>query len=263
VTAIRNAAVTPHTFSALKNQAGLQVEQDLALYILDLQGDNLSSAVQSLVCKDGQPALYYPERRQFKPRGTVERYPFDQEYLERLAAGDAEVGRHFATYFGEMLLIKLRGRLKSPQAIADLRQETFVRVIRTLQKKDGITYPERFGGFVNSVCENVLLEFFRSGKSTFQIPEDSPEPVDTSGSAESELITEERKRLVAKLLSQLSEKDRQVLRGVYLDEKDKDQLCEELKISRSNLRIRVHRALARFRSTFQDNEQLSRTASAG
>jgi RNA polymerase sigma-70 factor (ECF subfamily) len=190
----------------------------------------------------------------------VERYAFDQKYVERLAAGDAEVGRHFAEYFGEMLLIKLRGRLKSTQAVADLRQETFVRVFRALRKKDGITYPERLGAFVNSVCENVLLEYFRTGKSTFQIAEDGPEPVDRSGSAESELITGERRRLVEKMLSGLSETDRTVLRGVYLEEKDKDQLCGELKISRNNLRIRVHRALARFRSAFQENEQIARAS---
>ena len=224
--------------------------------------NNLSCTVQTLVYKDSQRALYWRERGQRGTYGTVERYAFDQEYVERLAGGDAEVGRHFAEYFGEMLLVKLRSRLKSPQAVGDLRQETFVRVFRALRKKDGIVYPERLGAFVNSVCENVLLEFFRSGKSTFQIPEDGPEPADQATSAESDLITGERKRLVEKMLSQLSDTDRKVLRGVYLDERDKDQLCDELKISRNNLRIRVHRALARFRLSFHDNEQLSRASRA-
>jgi RNA polymerase sigma-70 factor (ECF subfamily) len=222
----------------------------------------LSCAVQTLVYKESQAALYYNERRQRGTHGKVERYAFNQEYIDRLAGGDSEVGRHFAEYFGEMLLIKLRCRLKSAQAVEDLRQETFVRIFRTIRKKDGIAYPERFGAFVNSVCENVLLEYFRSGKSTFQITENSPEPVDQARSAESELITGERKRLVEKLLSQLSEKDRKVLRGVYLEEKDKDQLCDELNINRNNLRIRVHRALERFRSSIQESEQDSRTSRA-
>jgi RNA polymerase sigma-70 factor (ECF subfamily) len=217
-------------------------------------------AVQELVYRKTQPALYYYERRQRGTHGTVERYAFNQQYIDRLAGGDAEVGRHFADYFGEMLLIKLRCRLKNAQAVEDLRQETFVRIFRAIRKERGIEYPERFGAFVNSVCENVLLEYFRSGKSTFQIPENSPEPVDQARSAESELITGERRRLVEKMLSQMSEKDRKVLRGVYLEEKDKDQLCGELKISRNNLRIRVHRALERFRLSCRENDQLSRTS---
>jgi DNA-directed RNA polymerase specialized sigma24 family protein len=150
--------------------------------------NTLSCTVQTIVYKETQQALYYNERRQRGTHGKVERYAFDQQYIERLANGDAEVGRHFADYFGGMLLIKLRCRLKNPQAAEDLRQETFVRVFRAIRKKEGIVYPERFGAFVNSVCENVLLEFFRSGKSTFQIMENSPDPVDQSSSAESDLI---------------------------------------------------------------------------
>jgi RNA polymerase sigma-70 factor (ECF subfamily) len=219
-----------------------------------------SCTIQTFVYKESPPALYYYERRQRGTHGTVERNAFNQQYIERLASGDAEVGRHFADYFGEMLLIKLRCRLKNPQAVEDLRQETFVRVFRAIRKKEGIVYPERFGAFVNSVCENVLLEFFRSGKSTFQIMENSPEPVDQSTGAESELITRERRRLVEETLAQLSETDRKVLRGVYLDEKDKDQLCDELKISRNNLRIRVHRALERFRLSCRKDDRLSRAS---
>ncbi|MGD0296351.1 MAG: sigma-70 family RNA polymerase sigma factor [Bryobacteraceae bacterium] len=220
----------------------------------------MSSPAYSLTCNGAHPALHYPERRQ---RETVERYTFDQDYVERLAGGDAEIGRHFAAYFGELLLIKLRSRLRSQQAVADLRQETFVRVFRALRKKDAIRYPERLGGFVNSVCENVLLEFFRSGKATVQIQEDVSEPVDRSSSVESELITEESAQLVQKILSELSEGDRKIIRGVFLEERNKDQLCEELKIDRNNLRVRVHRALARFRSSYKDKEELARGAAGG
>jgi RNA polymerase sigma-70 factor (ECF subfamily) len=225
------------------------------------QMNTSSCAIQTFVYKETRPALYYDERRMRGTHGTVERYAFNQQYIERLADGDPEVGRHFADYFGEMLLLKLRYRLRNPQAVEDLRQETFVRIFRAIQKKDGIVYPERFGAFVNSVCENVLLEYFRSGKSTFQMPENGPDPVDRSRSAESEMIVSERRRLVEKTLASLPEKDRKVLRGIYLEEKDKDQLCEELNISRNNLRIRVHRALERFRLSCREDERLSRASS--
>ena len=192
----------------------------------------------------------------------MERYAFDREYLERLARGDAEVERHFASYFGELLLIKLRGRVRFPQVVADLRQETFVRVFQALRKKDAIVYPERLGGFVNSVCENVLLEFFRSGKRTVQLEEDASEPVDRAHSVESELITEERTRLVKQVLSELSEADRKLIRQVFLEERNKDQLCDELKIDRNYLRVRVHRAIERFHLSIQSKGQLPRTSRA-
>ena len=43
--------------------------------------------------------------------------------------------------------------------IEDIRQETFLRVLVTLRRKHGLEHPERLGAFVNSVCNNVFLEY--------------------------------------------------------------------------------------------------------
>src|ERR1700722_8382893 len=89
-------------------------------------------------------------------RGFPPPRTFDQDYVNRLTQGDVETERHFTHYFGELLVIKLRSRLHSSQSVEDVRQETFLRVLRVLRNKGGIRNPERLGGFVNSVCENVL-----------------------------------------------------------------------------------------------------------
>jgi RNA polymerase sigma-70 factor (ECF subfamily) len=51
--------------------------------------------------------------------------------------------------------------LRSPAAIEDVCQDTFVRVWVALRSEQGIRQPERLGAFVNSVCNNVLLEHYR------------------------------------------------------------------------------------------------------
>ncbi len=139
------------------------------------------------------PSLY---DRVYRVRGNLERQSFDRNYVERLIRGDAETERHFTSYFGDLLLIKLRGRLRSPQLVEDARQETFLRVLNVLRNKGGLEYPERLGAFVNAVCENVLLETFRSSARLQQLPEDASEPVDLAASAESEFVSAERKTLV-------------------------------------------------------------------
>ncbi len=213
-----------------------------------------------LACYDVIPvAVNSIERRN---RGTLDRCVFDHDYLERLTRGDLETERHFTTHFGQFLLIKLRGRLRCPQTIADARQETFLRVFAALRKKGVILHPERLGGFVNSVCENVLLEFFRSGKRAVQMPEDNPEPQDRKASTEAELITEERKQLVKATLNQLSEGDRTLLQDLFLKERDRDEMCGELNVDRDYLRVRVHRALKRFRACLEASAP-ARTFSAG
>src|SRR5947209_17619757 len=94
-------------------------------------------------------------------RGRMETVSFDEEYVRRLAARDPFVEQHFCQYFGDLLLIKLRGRVRSPQLIEDIRQETFLRVLKNL-RKSGIDHPERLGAYVLAVCNNIMLESFRS-----------------------------------------------------------------------------------------------------
>ena len=60
---------------------------------------------------------------------------FDADYVENLCAGDLATQEHFVSYFTELLQLKLRSRLRSPQAIEDVRQETFARVLNTLRKE--------------------------------------------------------------------------------------------------------------------------------
>jgi RNA polymerase sigma-70 factor (ECF subfamily) len=168
---------------------------------------------------------------------------FDIDYVDRLTQGDAETEAHFTNYFSNLLLIKLRGRLRSPQLVEDARQETFLRVLNTLRNKGGVQYPERLGAFVNAVCENVLSEYFRAGARFQQIPENAVEPSDESASAESQCLSEERKNIIRRVLSGLASADQLILRRVFLEERDKDEICREMGIDRNYLRVRIHRAL--------------------
>jgi len=91
----------------------------------------------------------------------VQRQSFDADYVRRLINSDPETERDFASYFGELLAIKLRSRLRAPEVIQDVTQETFLRVLKTL-RESGIENPEALGSFVNSVCTNVLFEVYRA-----------------------------------------------------------------------------------------------------
>ena len=89
---------------------------------------------------------------------------FDAPYLERLQRGDSITERHFVDYFGELIRIKLRSRLASREAVEDVRQETFARVLALIRANE-IRDPERLGALVNSVCNHVLLEHYQIGRA--------------------------------------------------------------------------------------------------
>jgi RNA polymerase sigma-70 factor (ECF subfamily) len=172
---------------------------------------------------------------------------FDADYLARLQRRDGATERHFAAYFGQLIMLKLRSRLGSKEAVEDVRQETFVRVL-TLVRANEIRDPGGLGALVNSVCNNVLLEQYRAkGRTTSsidEVPQESLVATETIGAgAESR----EAQLLVRRILSELTDRDRRLLQLVLLEERDKDAVCAELGLSREYLRVLVHRAKRSFK----------------
>jgi RNA polymerase sigma-70 factor (ECF subfamily) len=183
------------------------------------------------------------------------RYEFDQNYINRLVAEDPETERHFTRYFGDLLSLKLRSKLRSAALIEDAKQETFVRVLTTLKRKRGLASAESLGAFVNSVCNNVLFEFYRSGAKVTPLPEDHDEPDRREPGAESSLMAAEEREQVREALAELPQKERDLLRWLFFEGRDKDEICRELNIDRNYLRVLLHRAKNRFRDRYGSSEE--------
>lgn len=172
---------------------------------------------------------------------------FNEDYVRRLVEGDRFVEDHFTAYFEELLYIKLRARARTPEAIEEIRQETFTRVLEALRQKGGLQHPERLGAFVSSVCNHVLLEGFRNGARHRPIGQGVEEPLDDRIDLDAPLIDQQRRRLVERVLAELPQRDQKLLRMIFLEEADKGEACGRLGVGEGYLRVLLHRAKARFR----------------
>lgn len=182
--------------------------------------------------------------------GALQFQSFDQPYLERLRAGDYRAQEHFGAYFSALIQIKLRSRVKSPEAIEDIRQETFARFFLAL-REGKILQPERLGPFVNSICNNVLLEHYRAGSRGSSLDDDEQKEIPAKGlDLLSLLAAKETEEKVREVLEKLSERDRRLLREVFLEERDKDEVCRDFGIDRDYLRVLLHRAKQSFKSLY-------------
>ncbi len=176
------------------------------------------------------------------------RHEFDRNYLDRLASGDPETEAHFTRYFRELLLIKLRSRLRSQALVEDAIQETFLRVLRAVRRPGGIQSPSGFGSFVNSVCNNVLFELYRSHSRVDPLGDDTGAQIrDTHASVEESALVDEERASVRKVLATLPPKEKQLLEWLFFEEKDKDEICRSLGVDRNYLRVLLHRAKQRFK----------------
>lgn len=193
----------------------------------------------------------------------MEFYSFDEPYLQRLRDRDFKTEQHFVAYFSKLILIKLRSRLTSASAIDDIRQETFVRVLKAVRAEGGIHNAKGLGGFVNSVCNNVLQEHYRASGRTVSTDDDSANHInerpDRTIDLEGALVTKQTREQVRQILARLPEKDRRLLKALFIDEEEKDQVCREFGVDRDYLRVLLHRAKQSFRAAYGQAASLGRT----
>jgi RNA polymerase sigma-70 factor, ECF subfamily len=178
---------------------------------------------------------------------------FDESYVERLQAGDFRTQEHFVAYFSELIQLKLRSRLHSPQAIEDVRQETFTRVFTAL-RGGKIRQPDRLGAFVNSMCNNVLLEHYRASSRDSSLDDEEQQDfpatnVDVLGAVAAKQMGEK----IREILEEVPERDRRLLREIFLEERDKDDVCRDFGVDREYLRVLLHRAKQSFKSLYLKN----------
>jgi len=194
---------------------------------------------------------------------SVEFFTFSQAYVERLREGDPSTEQHFVAYFEQLLRIKLRSRRIPPDKVEDLQQETFIRVIGVVRKDGGVRQPERFGAFVNSICNNILLEYYRSSAKSQPMEDAHQDIPDKTLDLEGMLVTKQSGEQVRRILDGMPKRDRALLRAIFLEDKEKDMICRELGVDREYLRVLVHRAKDKFKALYEKGQRGMAKQAAG
>lgn len=175
----------------------------------------------------------------------MELFEFDDDYVRRLREGDRDTAAHFHAYFRDLLLLKLRRRLTSMDAIDEVRQEVFARSIARLGH---LRDARKLGSFVNSICNRVLMEYYRAEGRTEAL--DGQMDVADEGDVETTFETARNTARVRLVLATLPERDAEILRVVFLEEGDKEEVCRRLGVDRDYLRVLLHRAKKAFRMRY-------------
>ena len=185
---------------------------------------------------------------------AVDFFAFDEAYVERLRNGDPATELHFFVYFEKLLQIKLRARAIGSDNVQDLKQDTFTRVMAALRKQGGVRQPERIGAFVASTCNNVLLEYYRTLRRNQQMDETHQAIPDKVLDLEGMMVSKQSSERVRRILSALPARDRDLLRAVFLEEKDKDAVCWEIGVDRDYLRVLLYRARNKFKAVYEKDQ---------
>lgn len=178
-------------------------------------------------------------------------HQFNETYLHELRTQDETTEAHFVAYFSKILHNKLRRRLMCPEHIKDVQQETLLRAWAAVRAEGGIRQPERFGAFVSAVCNNILRESYRSRARIKPLEDLQRDPTDQSPAPDGMLLAEETKMQVRRVLAKLPAKDQKILRAVFFEQRDKNEVCMQLGVSREYLRVLLHRAKRQFEAEYK------------
>lgn len=175
----------------------------------------------------------------------MELFVFDDDYVRRLREGERDTAAHFHAYFRELLLLKLRRRLRTVEAIDEVRQEVFTRCIANL---DQLNDSRKLGAFVNAICNRVLMEYYRAEGRTESLDEQSD--IADTGSMDAAFDSARNTVRVRRVLETLPPRDAEILKAVFLEEADKEEICRRFGIERDYLRVLVHRAKEKFKTHY-------------
>ena len=130
--------------------------------------------------------------------------------------------------------------------VDDIVQESIVRFLRAEQRNQ-IRNTEESGAFLNGICRNVILEYRRRSRREPLADPDIPIP-DTGIRPEADVL--EMRDAIDSGLAELAERDRTILRSLYLEGKDKEDICREWSMTDAQFRVVLFRAKERFRRVY-------------
>jgi RNA polymerase sigma-70 factor, ECF subfamily len=135
--------------------------------------------------------------------------------------------------------------------VDDIVQETLTRFVRAGQQSQIRNNSEEFGAFVNGVCRNVILEYRR--KMRREPLADPDIPIKDNGVRPDAEIYELREA-IDQGLAELAERDRTILRSLYLEGQDKEDICRKWGMTDAQFRVVLFRAKERFRKAYPRSE---------
>jgi RNA polymerase sigma-70 factor, ECF subfamily len=177
------------------------------------------------------------------------------ELVARILAGEKAAESELVERYSRGVLIILHRATGDQLVSEDLSQETFQ---LTLEKIRGgeVREPEKLSGFICSLARNLATDHYRRSRRSEQV--DDPDAVEmvaaTAPSQLDRVLQAEKSKRVRQLLSELSDRDREILRRFYIEEEDKDLICEDLKLSSLHFNRVLHRARERYRELYRRME---------
>ena len=177
----------------------------------------------------------------------VESYDGLAVLVERIRSGETDGMEELYQLFLKGIRFYLCRQLGS-QELDDKVHDTFVVVVQAIRRGE-LREPERLMGFVRTIVRRQVAAHIDRAVHLRkeQIDVDSGlRIIDPNTNPEETAMFHQRVELIQRVLSELGDRDREILERFYLREQGQDQICSEMDLTETQFRLLKSRAKARF-----------------
>jgi RNA polymerase sigma-70 factor, ECF subfamily len=171
----------------------------------------------------------------------------DASLVAAIAAGTEVQNELYLRYRRPLLQIFLQRRIERDTA-QDLLQRTFLQAIRKI-REEGLDDPGNLGGYLYRTACNLAIAYWRGELARRRTSAGEPHANlrDDALALDERIDQQMLARCVRKLLEELPrERDREVLRRLYIDEEAKAEIREAMKLTDLQFNQVLFRARQRF-----------------
>ena len=115
------------------------------------------------------------------------------------------------------------------------------------------------GRTLSPVPAEARQEFYRARSRGQPLEDFHLQKTDRVLDLEGLVLTRESEEHIRQVLGELPPKERQSLRAIFLEERDKDEICRSFGVDRDYLRVLLHRAKYKFKALYLKDQVVTRS----
>ena len=177
-----------------------------------------------------------------------------------MQSGDQVAGKALIDAFYPFVISLIRKHVAEFETVEDLTQQTFV---RCFSKANQWKMDKPLEPWLARIAINICRDHYRSRRTKFELrwsdlsehEQTALEAVSQTPEAGADVLNEESRALMFRLLDSLSADDRMVLSMLYLENQTFDQIAKVSGWSRTLVKVRAFRARGKLRKAFEKLEQ--------
>ncbi len=171
--------------------------------------------------------------------------------------GEKSAEEELVGRYSRGLLSFLRRKTNDDDLAVEMHQDTF-RIVLERLRTSGLEGPSHLAGFIHATAKNLVITHFREQARHKTEPDSAAiDHFRRRGITQSD----EQAKMVRRLLDELrSERDRELLLRFYLDDEDKQSICNALGLTEKHFNLVMFQARERFRELLLRHEKISHTA---